>query len=363
MNTFTQEELVYLLKQKQGSLDMIAAGMIAIVYDTEKKCESLQSTPWVKRLFMAVCGTKKPRAEMIQKNATGLCAYCIEALSALLEHDKISGPLLSNLEERVKELYASRNELKYLAGAFAKDIACETGSAERYFTLYKEIELDRYGSDGNPFWLYRTMAEIDADMIRDERKMELLTELIFEKRIVPRGHIKAEDFIGKMFLTPDEHAGAVYMELLGYAGNTTAELAMAALERWNMQSRAAKQYLKKEEVSAGILKGFGVDPFVKISLELEFDDMVETKIIRMNAAAEEEMLKSVIDLEREARQKERQQEMQAKMQENMQGLKSNAQELQTNVSKNVQKGMKSLGGLFGRAKDNVVNLARKRAGD
>jgi len=360
MNSLTQNDLVYLLKQDQKQIDIIAAGMTAILFDTESKCETLKTQNWARRMFASVAGVKSAKAETICAHAGALRAYCAEALAALYEHKKISDAMVYNLGEHIKGLFALRHELKYITGALAKKLSEEAKGADRFSTLYKEIELGMFGSDDNVFWLYRMMAELDGHVLSDNRKTELLKGLICEKGIFSKEPLSAEGFLGQMLSTPDEHAGAVYMELLNYSGNTTAELGMAAIERWHMQSRANKQYLKTENIAAGIIEEFGIEPYIIISPELEFLSMIETKTIHIAATLEAAMLKTVNDLERERLQKERQQEIQANTQRNMQEFKSNAQELQVNVKRNVGKGMRSIKGLFGKAKNNIVGLARQK---
>ena len=360
MTGFTQNDLVYLLKQKPPQLDMIIAGMAAILSDTEKNCEALKNQNWAKRMYATVLGTKKNNNEIIRNNNSAICAYCLEALTELFGHQRVSSAMEGNLKEQVKEVYAARSDLKYPAGLLVKKLEEKVENTDRYFTLYKEIELGRYGSDGNPFWFYRTMAEIDEYILRDDKKMELLTDLLYEKQIISKEPMSTEGFVLLMLEMPDEHAGAVYMELLDYSGIITADLAMAVIECWHMQPRANKQYQTKELVATRAIEYFGIEPGVMISQELEFNTMIETKKIRLDSTAEAEIVKKVDDLEREARQKERQQEIQANVQRNMQGLKTNAQGLQENVSKNMKKGMHSLKGFFGNAKDNVVKLAGKK---
>jgi len=363
MNVFTQNDLVYLLKQDQKQIDMIAAGMTAILFDTESKCETLKTQNWVRRMFASAVGAKSAKAEAIRVHAGALRAYCAEALAALYEHKKISDAMVYNLGEHIKSLFALHHELKNITGALAKNLDEEAKGADRFAALYKEIELGAFGSDDNAFWLYRMMAELDGHILADNRKTELLTNLIYEKGIFSKEPLSTEGFVSQMLSMPDAHVGTVYMELLNYQGNTTAELGMAAIERWHMQPRANKQYLKTETVAAGIMEEFGIEPYIIISPEIEFESMIEAKSIHIAAALEAAMLKTVNDLERERLLKERQQEIHANTQRNMQEFKSNAQELQVNVKRNVGKGMRSLKGFFGRTKNNIAGgIARRKQG-
>ena len=359
MNTLTQDDLVYLLKQDKKQLDKIAAGMTALLTDPESKGEILKSQVWVKRMLASVLGVKKANAEIIEKNSVALCAYCAEALAALFDNEKLPEAMLRNLAEQIKEIYATRYELRYVLGAFSKKLDEKVRGMDRYYTLCKEIELGRFGSDGNMFWLFRTMAEVDDGMLRDERKMELLTDLLYEKDIVTKEQVSAEIYLLQMFAMPDEHAGIVYLELLNYSGDMTAELGMAAIERWHMQTRSNKQYFDKEKIAGMIIEDFGIDAGDIISPEIIFDAMIETKKISVAKTLDASIEKTVSDTEREIRNKERQQEIQANVQRNVEGLKTNTKELASKASTNMKKGMKSLKGFFGKTKDNVVNLTRK----
>ena len=359
MNTLTQDDLVYLLKQDKKQSDKIAAGMTAILTDPEIKYETFKTQNWVKRMLASVLGVKKANGEIIQKNSSALRAYCAEALSALFENEKLSEAMLRNLGEQIKEIYATYYELRYVLGAFSKKLDEKIRGMDRYYTLCKEIELDRFGSDGNMFWLYRTMAEVDDGMLRDERKMELLTDLLYEKEIVNKEDISAELYLHQIFAMPDEHAGIVYLELLNYSGDITADLAMAAIERWHMQTRSNKQYFDKEKIAAKIIEDFEIDAGDVISPEIIFGAMIETKKISVAKTLDASIEKTVSDTERDIRNKERQQEIQANVQRNVEGLKTNTKELASKASTNMKKGMRSFKGFLGKTKDNVVNLARK----
>ena len=359
MNTFTQDDLVYLLKQDKKLLNKIVAGMTAILIDPESKCETLMTQNWVKRMFASVLGVKKANAEIIQKNSSAMCAYCAEAIAALFDNEKISEAMIRNLGEQVKELYATHYELRYILGAFSKKLDEKIRGMDRFYTLCKEIELDRFGSDGNMFWLFRTMAEVDDGMLRDERKMELLNDLLYEKEIVTKEQISAEIYLFQMLAMPEEHAGIVYLEMLNYSGDITADLAMAAIERWHMQTRSNKQYFDKAKIVGKITEDFGIDTGDTISPEIVYEAMIETKKISVAKTLDASIEKTVSDTERDIRQKERQQEIQANVQRNVEELKTNTKELASKASTNMKKGMRSLKGFLGKTKDNVVSLARK----
>ena len=360
MNIFNQDDLVFLLKQDQSQVDMIVAGMTAILFDPENKCDTLKTQSWVKRMFASVIGVKSVNSEIIHANADALCAYCAEALVALYAHQRVPDSMVCNLEEQVKSLYALHDELKYITGAFAKNLGEKTKVIDRYFTLYKEIELGAFGSGDSAFWIYRMMAELDGRILQDKQKMELLTNLVFEKKIISKELMSVKEFVQQILDMPDWHVGAVYMELLNYSGNTTAELAMMAIELWHMQPLPNKQYLSTENIAAKIIQEFGVAPDIAISPEIEFEAMIETKMIHVAAALEAAMLKNVEELEREQMLRERQLELHANTQRNMLELKTNAQELQVNVQHNMQKGMRSIRGFFGRARERIANFARRR---
>ena len=344
MNNITQNDLVFLLKQDQSQLDIIVAGMTAVIDDTERKCEALKHQQWVKLMFATVLESKKPKPEMITQKSVELRLYCAEALAELFYHQKISDAIAVNLGTQINEIFATRPELRHVISSFAGQMGEKIENMDRYYTLVKEIELGMFGADGNLFWLYRTMAEIDDVTLQDTRKVELFSNLMYEKNIVQKAPVPVGDFIMGMLSIPEEHIGAVYMEMQNYSGSTTVDLATAAIERWHMQSESNKQYLKKERLVAKLFKEFEIDKDVKISPRIELAAMIETKMIRINTALEREIER----MEREAERKERQQEIQA-------NVVKNVHELQTNVKKN----MRSFKGFLGTAKTKVVDFSRQ----
>jgi len=344
MNNITQDDLVFLLGQDQGQLDIIASGMTAIINDTEGKCLALQNQNWAKRMFATVLGVKNAKSELIRAKAATLRAYCAEALTALFDHQKISDAVVFNLGAQMNEIFNSSFELRHTTGTLAKKLDEKIEGLDRYYTFSREIELGRFGGDGNIFWLYRTIAEIDGQTLRDARKMELLSSLLYDKQIVSKDPISADEFVMWMLGIPENHVGAVYMELMNYPDSITAGLAMAAIERWHFKSRSNKQYLKKEKIMNQLLKEFEIEPGVEISPELEYQTMIESKTIRISAPLDREIERQ----EREQEHRERQQEIQAAVAKNMQGLQTTA-----------KKGMRSLGGFFGSVKTKLMSLPGK----
>jgi hypothetical protein len=295
-------------------------------------------------------GTKKADTGMIRNNSAALRHYCTEALTTLFEHDRISDALVSNLSVQIDEIQFLRHELRHSTEFLEKGLDDKTNKLDNYVTLSQEIERRKFGTDGSPFWLYRALAEIDDRTIKDARKMELLQELLCDKKIVTAKPLSAEDFVTGMLAMPEKYAGAVYMELLNYSGNITAGLAKEVIERWHLQTRSNRQYLDRKVIAAQILEESMVGSKVEISLEVEFEAMAETKMIRISSA-----------LERELERKRRQQEMQANMRENAQKLQANVQKGVQGIQTNVKKHMPTVKEFFGNVRDKVKSIpARKK---
>jgi hypothetical protein len=345
MAGLTQDDLVFLLKQEESKVSIIVSSMVAIILDTERICELLQDHTWVKRMFATVMGTKRAEPENININSAALRVYCAEALTALLEHDRISDSLICNLSVQIDEIQFIHYELRHCIEALEKRLDEKLDKLDNYVILSQEIERKKFGTDGNPLWLYKALAEIDGRTLQDTRKKELLSELLNEKKIITQKPVSVKDFLLGIMMMPEKFTGMIYLELLNYSGNITASLATEALERWHLQTRSNRQYLKREEIADQILSEFGIDPGVELSLEVEFETMAETKVIRISSA-----------LERELERKRRQQEIQANMRENAQKLQANVQKGVQGIQSNVKKHMPTVKEFFGNVKEKVKTI-------
>ena len=348
MAVFTQNDLLFLLKQDQSKVDLIVSSMVAVLLDTERRCELFQDQTWAKRMFVTVMGTKKAEPEIVSKNGAALRTYIAGALTALLDHDRISDALICNLSVQVDELQFLHHELRHNTEALEKKLNEKTEKLDNYVILSQEIERKKFGADGNPFWLYKALAEIDDRTIKDERKMGLLKELLYEKKIISDKPVSAEDFVSGILAMPEKYAGAVYMELLNYSGNITAALALEALESWHLQTRSNRQYLDRKAVAAQIFEDCGIDPDSEISLEVEFEAMTETKAIRLSSA-----------LERELERKRRQQEIQANVRDSAHKLQSNVQKGVQGIQTNVKKQMPTVKKFFRNVRDKIKGIPEK----
>ena len=54
MNTISMEDVNYLAQQSSGRVNMILSGMTALMNDTYKKAESMQSQNWFQRMLKTV---------------------------------------------------------------------------------------------------------------------------------------------------------------------------------------------------------------------------------------------------------------------------------------------------------------------
>jgi hypothetical protein len=303
-------------------------------------------------MFATVLGIKRAEAEIISRNAAALRMYCAEALAALFEHEKISDALAYNLGIHLDEIQMLHHELRHITEALEKKLDEKYEGLDRYITLCQEIERKRFGADNSPFWLYRTFAEIDEKTLQDERKMGLMKDLFYEKKIVSSKPVTVKEFLLEMLMIPEKHAGAVYLELLNYSGGTTADLAIAAIERWHFQTRGDRQYLKREQIAANIFEEFGIGADTEISLEIEFEAMVETKTIRISSA-----------LEREIERKRRQQELQANVREGAHKLQANVQKGVQGLQTNVKKHMPTVKEFFGNVVEKAKSLPKRNGNE
>ena len=59
MNVISVEDMDYLAQQSSGRINMILSGMTALMNDTDKKVELMESQNWFQRMAKTVTGKNK----------------------------------------------------------------------------------------------------------------------------------------------------------------------------------------------------------------------------------------------------------------------------------------------------------------
>ena len=75
MNTITAEDINYLSQQSSDRINMILAGMTALMNDTNSKVSAMESQNWFKRMVRTVTGKNKMTQAEIEQNHDKLNAY------------------------------------------------------------------------------------------------------------------------------------------------------------------------------------------------------------------------------------------------------------------------------------------------
>ena len=85
MQYLTNEDLTSLSNEPHEKINMIMAGMTALMDDTNQKVSLLENQPWFERMCNTVSGKNKMTLEEIAANRDKVNGYLSEAISALYD--------------------------------------------------------------------------------------------------------------------------------------------------------------------------------------------------------------------------------------------------------------------------------------
>ena len=324
-----KQDVEFLLNQDEGKLNMIVAGMTAIINDNIEHAESMKNQNWFQRMIKTVTGQNKVTVATIRDNHDTLNLYAVQAIGELYKHQRISQEIIINVGNKMNELYFSHLEfkkktgelayalnmkiedverrtnerlelfarrighleqynveLKYALGGFAEKLRDRIESTEKridsvenFNLLSKEIEQGVYGSSPSFISLFRVLAQIDYSTINDIRRLGIIQREMIKVGILSSESLPISDYLMQLMLAPDEFIGVIYTELLNYSGgdNRLALLSTEAIERWNYESDLNRSLMSINKVVKHVLDRHCIDDLATITGENLCSMLIETK--------------------------------------------------------------------------------------
>ena len=324
-----KQDMDYLLSQDAGSLNMIVAGMNAVINDNRSHTEAMKNQKWFQRMVKTVSGQNKATTAIIRENHEKLNIYAVQALGELYKHQKISQEIIINIGNRMNELYVSHlkfmqktgrmiihtnqriedterrfneridivsgrvetleqynRELRIALAEFADRLRNRIertekriDSVENFNLLSKDIEQGHF-SDSTPMVsIYRILAHMDRNILDDNRKLGIIQRDMEKVGILTKEALPIDNYLLELMTAPDEQIGIIYTELLNHHGGDSRLMSLTteALELWNFESEANRSIMNRDKVVRYMLDKHCIDDGATISGSDVFVLLTESK--------------------------------------------------------------------------------------
>lgn len=274
--TILQDDLSFWLQQTEDETNTMIAGMLSLLHDNGQLNERLQNQNWCKRMFNTVLGKNRATAREIRQNHDRLSAYMVQAVGVLYQRNQISNQMMVSLSLQITQLYQSHLELKEMLHGLVGKLNEKIESVDNCHLLLHEIDAGIYGDEPSVTALLAVIAQIDGRMILDGRKMRILERKMSNKNLLGTYNtLTVEEFLSEIMELNDERLGVVYADLQLYRTECLlAELAIRAIESWNLLALSNRRMLKRQAVLDRIVEEAGVDETAAFTCDELYDDIV-----------------------------------------------------------------------------------------
>lgn len=277
MNIVSQEDYKYYAEQSAGNLNLIIAGMTALMNDTDNRVSAMESQGWFKRMIKTVIGSNKVTKVEIQKNYEKLNAYMAEAISELVNQNMLDREIMMSLGTQLNEIYAEHLQLKQMLGQFVNKLNQKIESIDNFHIINTEIEQGVFSGDNNILNMCKIVSQIDYRSISDERKMEILERSMVIQGILSNNQISLMEFLSEVVNIDMEDIGLIYMEVSGLQQSFIARLMTKVFESYHFLSDFEKQFKDKKSIVESIIKNENLNEDICLSFKDIYNNLIENK--------------------------------------------------------------------------------------
>ena len=278
MNTITAEDINYLSQQSSDRINMILAGMTALMNDTNSKVSAMESQNWFKRMVRTVTGKNKMTQAEIEQNHDKLNAYMSEAIAELYNRNCIDSKVMISLGIQINELYIEHVQLKQMLGAFINKLNEKIDSVDNFHMLTTEIEQGVYTSTSPIIAVCKVISQFDNRILSDNRKLDIIKRDLVEQGILNNNKQKLRDYINSIISISIEEVGQIYLELGTIKENFMAKIILDMIQNYHFLSDMARKMKNKDLLIEDVINKEGLDNTILISIDEIYDDFVNSKI-------------------------------------------------------------------------------------
>lgn len=280
MNTevVSREDMNYLAQQSASSLNMVLAGMTALMNDTDNKVSMLENQTWFQRMCRTVSGKNKMTQQEIQRNHDKINAYMSQAITELFEQQCIDRQIMMSLGNQLNELYADHIQLKQMLGVFVSKLNEKIESIDNFHMLNTEIEQGIYSNYAPIVAICKILSQMDKRCMQDYRKMNILQRTMSAQNILSDTQITLADYLMSIAEIPMEDIGTIYIELGSLRGNFMANLILEMIENYHFLPDMARKLKNKQALIDSVISNEQLEPSIMLSLNDVYNDFISSKL-------------------------------------------------------------------------------------
>ena len=272
------EDLNYLAQQSTGKLNMILAGMTALLSDTDNKVAMMENQTWFQRMCRTISGKNKMTRQEIQKNHDKIIMYMTRAMTELFKQQCLDHQIIMSLGNQLNELYAEHLQLKQMLGAFVAKLNEKIESIDNFHILNAEIGQGVYSDCAPIVAICKILPSMDKRCMLDYRKMSLLQRSMTSQRILNDEQTTLYDYLMSITNIPVEEIGPIYIELGSLRGNFMASIILRLIESYHFLPDMARKLKNKKTVVDAVIADEQLDSAVMLSVNDVFNDLVDSKL-------------------------------------------------------------------------------------
>lgn len=278
MSIVATEDMNYLAQQQSGKINMILAGMTALMNDIEGKASVMESQNWFQRMAKTITGKNKLTAAEIQQNHDKLNAYMSEAIAELYNRNCIDHNVMMSLGVQINELYADHMQLKQMLGAFVSKLNEKIDSVDNFHMLVTEIDHGVYSSDAPIVSVCKVMSQFDNRILEDERKLDIINRSLHAQNILNGNQIKLTEYLASILGLPIEDMGLIHLELGTIRDNFMASVILGVMDSYYFLPDLARKMKDKEVLIGEAIQAERLDASVSLSMDEIYEAFLDSKI-------------------------------------------------------------------------------------
>ena len=271
------DDVEYLAGQSSDRMNIILAGMTALLDENNEKVTMLESQNWFQRMSKTISGKNKMTQMELQQNHDKISLYISQAMSELFERNCIDQQIMMSLGTRLNELYADHIQLKQMLGAFAEKLNQKIISVDNFHILETEIEQGVYDKLTPIVAICRILSQLDMRTLNDNRKLDIIERSLKKRWIISKELKNISKYLTDLMEMPENEIGILYMELEALGNNFVALVFRNVIENYHFLSESAKMMKGKELVVESVIQNHQIDPSAMLTSEDVYHEFLEAK--------------------------------------------------------------------------------------
>lgn len=278
MNTVSIEDMNYYASQSVANMNMMIAGMLNLMNNTEAKVSAMESQGWFQRMVKTVTGKNKATVKEIEQNHDKLNEYMSMTITELYNQNCIDKNVILSLGNQINEVYADHIQLKNMLGTFAAKLNEKIDSVDNFHMLETEIEQGVFNEEKNIISICHVLSQLDNRILGDTRKLDIIKRSMISQNIVNEENVLLADYLKDILSVSEEKAGMIFMELGSIKDDIIANVMMGTMELYCFLPDMNKRLINKTKLVDEVIEGMGLDNTVEITTNDIFDNFINSKI-------------------------------------------------------------------------------------